>query len=282
MSNNQMIKTAEKVISIHRLREEAPSVSSRNKEDFVNYIYDNNKKRLEWLVAYYTQLKKRNAFFASSKEALDLKRLVGRKIRDPSTDLIFEFNVTFGDALVVVSVKAHSGIYEYNVEEPEKLTPMDVRFRKGFTIYFVYHVEDSILEVKTRSAAKYEILARFLEHTLHMSEDSIVLLKINESEYKKIDSLIRYKSLTASGLNIAGANKISIEGDDVEQTLEYFKSRRIDLKDCSEFSLKKAVTDKKSITFFDSGKVTYRPIVDDIYSELRQVLLDHAKQIRKR
>ena len=67
----------------------------------------------------------------------------------------------------------------------------------------------------------------------------------------------------------------------LNKLVDFFKSKRIDLRDSSEFTLKKAVTDKKSITFFDSGKVTYRPIVDNIFSELKEVLREHANQIRQ-
>jgi hypothetical protein len=182
MDNKELVKTAEKVIGISRLRREVPSIKSRTKQEFIENLYSNNRPRLEWLVAYYTQLKKRNAFFAYSKSPLNFKGTEGKKVRHKTTDLIFEFNnVAFGDASVVVNVKAHSEIFEYKVEEPEKLTPFDVRFRRGFTIFFIYHTGDSIIEVKTRSLGKFEILKSLLEETFSLPADTIALIKIGES-----------------------------------------------------------------------------------------------------
>ncbi len=283
MNGNQLLETAKKVIGIKKLRQEVPTIKSKQKEDFINYLYKNNKNRLEWLVDCCTQLKKRNVYFSYSKSILDFKKIEGERIKDDSSDLIFEFKrVTLGDDIAAVSVTAHSAVHEYkNVEEPVNLTPFDVRFRIKFTINFIYHLKDSIIECRSRSLKKFEILKGLIEKKFNLKKDSIVLIKVKEDEYKKIDET-RYKSLTVSGLNIAGANKISIDGDDVEQTLKFFESKNIDLRKCSKnWCLKKVVTNQKSITFFDDGKITYRPLINDIYEELKGVLLEHANQIKK-
>ena len=223
MATDKLTTTARRVIGISRLRKEVPTITSRTKDDFINYLYENNLSRLQFLIAYYTQLKKRNVFFAYSQIPLNFGVLTGKWVRHKETDLIFEFNdVKIDDHLAIVDVNAHSEIFEFNVEEPEKLTPLNVRFRKKFSIFFNYHINDSIIEVKTRSPKKFEVLKSLLEEAFSLPEGSIVLIKITQSEYKKIDALTRYKSMTASGINIAGANKISIEGDDVEQTRRLF------------------------------------------------------------
>jgi hypothetical protein len=275
--NNALIKLAKKVIGINVLRKEVPSLTSRTKDDFINYLYKHNKKRLEWLANYFSLSKTKNAFFLYSPTPLNFDQLNGKAIKDTTNDVIFDFKmVNTQDDDSIVNVNAHSAVIVYdNVEEPENLTLMNVRFRKPFSIFFIYHGKDSILECRTRSLPKFNILKSTIESEFGCETAALV---ITDEEYSSIDKVTRYKSLTASGLNLAGASKISIEGEDVEQTIKFFMSKRIDLKSyCKDFVYDKAVTEKKSLRFYKNGKVTYRRTVEDIYEELRGVLLNHVQ-----
>ncbi|MHA1873778.1 MAG: hypothetical protein ACTSVB_06660 [Candidatus Heimdallarchaeaceae archaeon] len=283
MKKEELFRLANKVVKISRLRKELPDIKSRKKEDFLGYLYKNNKDFLEYLVNYYTLLKKRSVFFSYLKKKINFQKLKNRKIVDEDNDLIFEFRkVTSSDNQFLVNVKAHSRTYEYkNVEDPETLVPINVRFRRPFTLYFIYHLDTLILECRTRSLNKFEIVKKLLEKIFNLPSDSIVLIKLKEDEYRKIDESVRYKFVRVSGLKIAGADEINIKGFDVERTLNYFKNKNIDLgKLSSKVELQRADTNKKPITFYENGRISYRPQVKDIYVELKEVLLKHVKNIK--
>jgi hypothetical protein len=283
MNKTQLIEKALNVIKISRLRRELPDIKSKKKEDFVNELYRRDKQLLEYLINYYSLLKKRSVFFSYSNEKLDFKDIESKKIIDEENDLIFEFQkIISRNNQVIVNVKAHSQIYEYsNVEEPETLEPINVRFRKPFTLYFIYHSDTSIIECRTSNYNKFETVKNLIQKHFNLRDGSITLIQIKEEDYKKLDKNIRFKSVRATGLNIAGANEIHIKGSDVEKTLGFFENKGIKIKEsASKLIFQKVDMNKKPITFYDNGKITFRPQIKDIYKELKEVLLKYVKEIK--
>lgn len=283
MNKNQLIERALKTVKISRLRKELPDIKSRKKDDFVNELYKRDKQLLEYLVNYYTLLKKRSVFFSYSNTKLDFKGIESKKIVDKNNDLIFEFQkITSQNNQVIINVKAHSHTYEYsNVEEPDTLESINVRFRRPFTLYLIYRSDTSIIECRTRSYKKFETVVSLLKNLFNLKEDSINLIKINEEEYRKLDEDARFKSVKAIGLNLSGADEIYIKGPDVEKTLKLFDSKGIKIKESAKkISFQKVDMNKKPITFYDNGRITFRPQIKDIYKELKEVLLKHVKEFK--
>ncbi len=279
---NQLIERALKIVKISRLRKELPDIKSRKKEDFVNELYRKDKQLLEYLVNYYSLLKKRSVFFSYSNKKLEFKGIESKKIVDKDNDLIFEFQkIISQNNQSIINVNAHSHTYEYsNVEEPNTLEPINVRFRRPFTLYFIYHSDISIIECRTSSYNKFEIVKDLLQNHFNLKEDSINLIKINEEEYRKLDKNIRFKSVKATGLNLSGADEIHIKGSDVEKTLKLFEDRGIKIKESAkELISQKVDMSKKPISFYDNGKITFRPQIKDIFKELKEVLLKHVKEL---
>jgi len=283
MKKNQLFEIATNVVKISRLRNEVPTIKSRKKEDFIDYLYKNDKQRLEYLINYYTLLRKRSVFFSYLKKKVDFQKLESKRIMDKDNDLIFEFQkVTSANSQFLINVRAHSRTYEYrNVEEPETLATINVRFRRPFTLYFIYHSDTSVLECRTKSLDKFEIVKNLIEKNFNLPSDSIVLIKLKENEYKIIDENVRYKSVRATGLNVAGANEINIKGSDVEKTLDFFKDKGIDIRKISSgISFQKVDMNNKPITFYENGRITFRSQIKDIYQELKEGLLKHVKEIK--
>jgi hypothetical protein len=278
MAGDKLIADAKDIIGIKTLREEVTGIKSREKEKLIKELLNNDPRRLRYLLEYNRQLKKRSVFFSYSKTPLDFNKIARTKIVDRLTDLIFEFdNISIGKDNALVTIKAHSAVKEFkNAEEPEKLTPITVRFRRGSSISFIYHPIDQIIECRSRSLDKFQNLKVLIDNKFDLSQNPIELIKLTKSDYLRTNDA-RYKSFTALGLTIAGADTISIKGDDVEQTLKFFKGNDIDLMELSSsHSIGKLVT-SNDIIFFDNGKITYRRNIKDIYSELRATLLEYIK-----
>lgn len=282
MNKNQLIERALKTVKISRLRKELPDIKSRKKDEFVNELYKRDKELLEDLVNYYALLKKRSVFFSHSKTSLDFKGIESKKIVNKDNDLIFEFQkITSQNNQVIINVKAHSHTYEYSdVEEPDTLESINVRFRRPFTLYFIYHSDNSIIECRTGSYDKFETVVSLLQNHFNLKEGSINLIKIKEEEYRKLDENIRFKLVKASGLNFSGAEEILIKGSDVEKTLKLFEDKGIKIKESAKkLIFQKVEMNKKPITFYDNGKITFRPQIKDIYKELKEVLLKHVREL---
>jgi hypothetical protein len=278
MVDDNLIEDAKKNIGIKALREEAPGIKSRTKEKLIEEIYNNDPRRLLYLNEYNRQLKKRSVFFGYSKISLDFNKMANVLVVDKSTDLIFEFqNISIGEDNVLVTIKAHSEIKRFtNAEDVEKLTPIEVKFRKGSSISFIYHPKEQIIECRSRKFEKFQNLKVLIDNKFDLGKNPVELIKLTKSDYLKSNEA-RYKSFTAAGLTIAGANTISIKGDDVEQTLNFFKGNDINLIELSSsYSIGKFITNN-DIIFFDNGKITYRRNIKDIYSELRATLLEYIK-----
>jgi hypothetical protein len=278
MADDKLIEDAKKNIGIKILREEVTGIKSRTKEKLIEEIYNNDPRRLRYLNEYNRQLQKRSVFFSYSKTALDFNKLADIKVVDRSTDLIFEFqNISIGPENVLVNIKAHSEIKRLtNTEDAEKLTPINVSFRKGSSISFIYHPKDQIIECRSRNLQKLQNLEILIDNQFDLTENPVELIKLTQSDYLRANDA-RYKSFTASGLTIAGANTIVIKGDDIEQTLGFFNGKGIDLVELSSGHFIGKYVTNNDIMFFDNGKITYRRNIKDIYAELRGTLLEYIK-----
>jgi len=284
IEEKKLLEKAKKIIPLHKLRKEVPTIKSKSKEPFIIYLLENKREFLEWLVQYHLFLKTHSVFFLYSKKRLNFGKLKNRyKIPiDEENNIIYDLERSkIFDNHQLVSLKVHSEKRELrNIEDPETLKPMKIQYRKPFNITFLYHTDTSILECRTKKYEKLISLQEFICNIFNIDESELVRIKLSQDELKKeIREDIRPKFVILKDIRIAGASEMIIKGENVRETLDYFKNKGIDLEEeAGEVIFKKVSSQRNPITLHENGKITFTRKIGDVYSLLKPLLVKKCQE----
>ena len=166
-------------------------------------------------------------------------------------------------------MSVHSERKTFAAEHPDTLQPFSMEYRRKNRVYAVFHIEDKVLELKTKSHDKANLASEYLSQAIFEKPQQFP--RYVNFKQKRAEDNVRIKKAIFSGLSFAGADEISIKGEDVNQTIEVLKQNNVDLKKmASQISYDKREAENTFFIYQD-GRVVYRAKLENPYYKFKEL-----------
>lgn len=258
-------------IPIALLREKYPNIHSRPKTPFIEALRRDNLKELEYLAVYHTLKRKTTFFLVHVKRDVlfKIKNFTGKEFKLDDIDNLFKIKdvIERNKDEYIVQIQAHTRVYsQSNLEDPNTLKKFSIQFRKPYSIYAIFHIKDSNIEVCTRSQYKVNMMIALFSHMLGIEKENFEKETFEGTDFDKLKEKVYYKGMIFKGLNFAGLEEVSLKGPNVKKGVEYFKERGIDLeKQAKDKKFIKSEMGKLPISFYQSGKISVSKRIKNAY-----------------
>ena len=269
-------------IPIKVLRKELPDLKSRKRQDFLDELERINPDKLKKLAMYYSLNATKSIYLYKLKQALNkskltaqnIKSLLNKKIKTNGGPIFIINQATVDEKKkeAYLRIQGFSAIRTLKAARPESLESFKEDYRSKFLMYLVVHIDTTYIECRSSYSARAELATKILSQALYNKEDEFQPIVLSKSQQESLNKSATAKKAYIDNLNWAGCESISLEGENVERTIDEFKKKGIDF---AGMGASISLDDRKSdggIAFFSDGKIAFKNI-ENPYNKIRSILV---------
>lgn len=261
---------AHRLLKTRTLQKAVPSITAGRKKPYIDYLHNNDKKKLELLVEL-EKARKKTSFYvfrllSSYKQISSYDQLTNA--RYDKDDFIYKVTklIRSGNS-VVFKIRGYTNPRKISWCDQVNLKKQSVNGRKDFQLYMILHFDDSTLEVRTGSLDKANEAADIFSSKLVPSSKSILITDLkNKLSVKDTGTKPGYAEFEFAG------STVSLEGDP-HQTIQAFKDNGFKLEDLGiavEFD--ESTSGSLPVTCFSDGRIVATKNVEDPYQLIRDLI----------
>ena len=280
MNNAELINNAKKHIGLKLLKTLVPDIKANKKTPYIEYFITNDKSKLLNILNCCVANKKNEMFVLEvmkKGEDFNIDKLTEFFNKKPKYNLpdgkILNFNLFLGDNHVL-KIRAHSEVKVKRAADAETLVLKSWEYRSPFNISCIVHPDENLIEIKTGSETKTNLVKEFLENEFFKEKDAIKKHIFEINHLKKVDEKTKPKVGEVTLTNFPGLGKIKLEGNNIEHAINILKSRNgLDLYKMGEVSLSVYEPNNLPIIFHPNGRISYKKFDGDIYKDVILAIL---------
>jgi len=275
-----------KNLLIKRVKSLDPTFTSRSKKGYLEKFKQLSPDDYKTQASYYSAIRESRLFIYKVKDKEFEKLPVNELLKKlgpnkyPSTKgEVYEVKGSFPDnekGFIFFSLKIHSDIKKFKKERPHMDGYYDLDYRDNRTSTVFYHYKSGYFELRTSSEEKAKLTSDFISNHIIKKPDSLFRRSLIYEEKKKLSEGTTNLELVTIIFPkpFQGCRKMTLEGDNLEATLEFFKNREIDLKELSSNNISTSIisSGNQNFKFYENGKITVKKKIKDPFGEILKAL----------
>jgi len=286
MVSDDIIKNT-KNVPLFAFQVAIPSIESKRKKPYVEYLQSNDPSRLINLVEFWRVNRYKHFYLyklnfqnnLSSEEITEKFETFQTGIANEE-ETIYEIkrvnkNHELND--LYSYIKIHSPKKHFKSEDYRPpFRRVEMYHRKPYYVNIIFHIEDSVVECRTPNFKKSKEIMDFIKNVLFEGEVSFQQIIIQNAQLMTADANTKCKEIIIQG-EWFGSNQIQITGEDVKRCVNEFESKGINFSRDGLEILEKRNESEELLIISDSsnGKISIKKVVEqtsDPYRYLKSKL----------